>query len=221
MSFLWTNIKDVWFSLTKRGLVLTVKTIYAELRFDKKHGVDTSRRSGDQSDVEQRLKTTAVRHQGSNSVFFNLVFSKLNLDFANSVFIDFGSGKGRALVLAAEYGFKKIIGVEASEKLCRAAEENLARRRTITKKTINYDIINSDARAYKVEPEINVFYFFDPFHMSVFREVMDNIGKSLQSNPRKIWVVYLHPRGEDEILSPKYKLVDSKAHCYTVWTNTP
>ncbi|MBZ5489392.1 MAG: class I SAM-dependent methyltransferase [Acidobacteriia bacterium] len=40
-------------------------------------------------------------------------------------FIDLGSGKGRALLMAAQYGFKRIIGVEFMPELHRVAQENI------------------------------------------------------------------------------------------------
>ena len=42
-------------------------------------------------------------------------------------FVDVGAGKGRALLLAAELPFRKIIGVELNEELTRIAQKNVAR----------------------------------------------------------------------------------------------
>ncbi len=41
-------------------------------------------------------------------------------------FIDLGSGKGRVLLMASEYPFQKIIGVEFMPELHRAAQKNIA-----------------------------------------------------------------------------------------------
>jgi len=48
---------------------------------------------------------------------FLAMVSSLNLRFEDFTFIDFGSAKGRALLLASEFPFKKIIGVDFSPKL--------------------------------------------------------------------------------------------------------
>jgi len=41
----------------------------------------------------------------------------LDVDHANFTFIDFGSGKGRVLLLAARYPFKEVVGIEFSKEL--------------------------------------------------------------------------------------------------------
>jgi predicted RNA methylase len=42
-----------------------------------------------------------------------------------TTFVDIGSGKGRALIIAAEYAFKRIIGVEYSPSLATICRRNL------------------------------------------------------------------------------------------------
>src|SRR5207245_5268496 len=39
-------------------------------------------------------------------------------------FVDFGCGKGRALVLAAEHGFRRVLGIECDAQLFAAAQRN-------------------------------------------------------------------------------------------------
>ena len=48
-------------------------------------------------------------------------FMKLVPLLPASVFVDFGCGKGRVMLLAARHGFKRVIGVEFSPELCQAA----------------------------------------------------------------------------------------------------
>jgi SAM-dependent methyltransferase len=49
---------------------------------------------------------------------------RIDIDFEQFTFIDFGSGKGRSLLVAAEYPFDQIIGVEYSHRLSEVAEKN-------------------------------------------------------------------------------------------------
>ena len=58
------------------------------------------------------------------STFFKLL-RHLDVDYARFTFIDFGCGKGKVLLLAAELPFQRIIGIEFSPALARVAEENL------------------------------------------------------------------------------------------------
>ncbi|MBF0371547.1 MAG: hypothetical protein HQL52_19080 [Magnetococcales bacterium] len=50
------NIKDIAFSINKRGFPTTLKTIHAELVFDRRHGTQTQRRPADQRDVDPAIK---------------------------------------------------------------------------------------------------------------------------------------------------------------------
>ena len=55
------------------------------------------------------------------------MMSSLKLDFQEFTFIDIGSGKGRVLMMAADYPFRRILGIELLPDLHRAAQENLNR----------------------------------------------------------------------------------------------
>ena len=50
----------------------------------------------------------------------------LHLDFQDFNFVDIGSGKGRALLLASDYPFREIIGIELSPELDRVAQGEVA-----------------------------------------------------------------------------------------------
>jgi SAM-dependent methyltransferase len=108
------------------------------------------------------------------------------------VFLDYGSGKGRALVMAAHYPFRRIIGVEISAELNAAARANLDRcaPRLMCK---DIDLWTGSAAEYPVPPEANVIFFYNPFHGSVLRQVLANLRASLDAHPRRLTVVYNNP----------------------------
>jgi tRNA G46 methylase TrmB len=88
-------------------------------RFDEQAGVYTTGRVtleelGLSPDCSVRYKATPIN-------FFHAAVAKLSLDYPRTVFIDFGSGKGRVLLLASHYPLRSIIGVEISEALCQIA----------------------------------------------------------------------------------------------------
>jgi len=58
---------------------------------------------------------------------FSGILAGVTIKFEDFVFIDFGSGKGRALLLASEFPFKRIVGVEFSPELHAAAVDNIRR----------------------------------------------------------------------------------------------
>ena len=53
--------------------------------------------------------------------------ARLDVDHSEFTFVDYGLGKGRVLMLATEYPFKRIVGVEFSESLDRTARQNLTK----------------------------------------------------------------------------------------------
>src|SRR5690349_8562835 len=96
-------------------------------RFDRRNGVCTT---GKVSLQELGLTgERSVRYEATPIRFFHSVIARLNIDYQSTVFIDFGSGKGRMLLLASHYPFRAIIGVEISRALCQIAIANSERYR--------------------------------------------------------------------------------------------
>ena len=56
---------------------------------------------------------------------FNEIVRQLGIEYQHFTFVDFGSGLGRAVLLASEFPFKKVIGVELSPQLTRIAFANV------------------------------------------------------------------------------------------------
>ena len=91
------------------------------------------------------------------------------------VFVDFGCGKGRILLAAAQFGFKRIEGVEFASNLCRIAERNVALYKTRTGLQTEFRIVASDAGKYEIPDDVDCFYFCNPFGEDVMRNTMRNI----------------------------------------------
>jgi SAM-dependent methyltransferase len=109
------------------------------------------------------------------------------------LFIDFGSGKGRALLLAAEHPFGKITGVEFSSELNKIAQRNIERYKKSANSTRDIESICIDATAYPIPKEKSVCYFFNPFNEVVLAKVLGNIQKSIIEHPRTVYISYCNP----------------------------
>lgn len=105
-------------------------------------------------------------------------------------FIDFGCGKGRAVAAAATYPFRRVIGIDLSEQLIAAAENNI--KRLQHKRANRIDLYNIDATKYVLPDEVNVVYFFNPFQGEVLQTVIKNIYASLLRSPRQIYIIYFN-----------------------------
>lgn len=125
-------------------------------------------------------------------------------------FVDFGCGKGRALVLALEYGFEQVRGIEYAAELHQHAERVLARNGHRAGRR-QADVLLADAGRYRVDPLDRVFYLFNPFDAEVLAEVLDNLHTSLVSDPRDAWLVYANPEHRHLIdRSPVWSLVGER-----------
>ena len=107
----------------------------------------------------------------------------------HSVFVDYGAGKGRAMILAAECGFHKAKGLEFSPSLYKTAQKNIQMYIEKTNKDC-FELINTDVLNYEVKKEDNFFYFFHPFNELILTKCLKNIYLSLQNNPRQVFLIY-------------------------------
>lgn len=167
---------------------------YWDRNFDRKYNLDTSSHAyswdlslqteGDDIGEDEPL------YLPTSSLAFWAIFCKLPRDFSEFAFVDYGSGKGRTLLLASNYNFKEIIGVEFADQLHLAAEDNIAKWKGEKQRCSNIQSKHADATLYDIPDDKCVLYFFHPFEDMVMRKVMTRINKSYLRNPRKMYVVY-------------------------------
>ena len=108
-----------------------------------------------------------------------------------SVFLDYGCGRGRALVAASTLPFAKVIGVEIVPELLSEAAANLERAAPRLR-CRTHELINADAAAYVPPSEVDCIYFFNPFRGEVLAAAIRNIETSLRRSPRPLTIVYLN-----------------------------
>ena len=70
-------------------------------------------------------------YQPTSPKIATAILSRLELDYPQYTFIDFGSGKGRVLLIASGFPFKAVIGVEFAEELHRVASRERASKYTV------------------------------------------------------------------------------------------
>lgn len=161
---------------------------YLDRRFDRQYGVDTA---GIDWIPEVGLESANAYSPVPRSIFRH-VMRQLPIDHHRFVFVDYGCGKAKTLLLAAEWPFKQAVGVEISPKLAQVGQENL-RNFTGERKCREFRIVCADAAQFGVPSEPAVLYFYDPFKQDVMASVLDNIRRSLADAPRELYIVYLDP----------------------------
>ena len=108
-------------------------------------------------------------------------------------FVDLGCGKGRALVVASERPFRRIIGVEIAAELAGAAAANAKAIRTRYPARPEIEVLQADAATFVLPPGPLVLFLYQPFEMPVMRAVAASLAKSLAASPRPAIVIYVFP----------------------------
>jgi SAM-dependent methyltransferase len=118
-------------------------------------------------------------------------------------FVDVGAGKGRAILLASELPFRKIIGVELNEELARLAQENaerwnqVARPRTPTK----IRMVHGDALEFRWPRTPLLVYMYNPFACSLVARLASKLAAAGRSGSNLVDVFYVNPTCTETLTS--------------------
>lgn len=160
--------------------------------FDLEFGVDTVSLTGGGEVVGDGALGNP--HEPIDTVDFAGLIALLPPPLEPFAFFDFGSGQGRALMLAAQFPFARIVGLEHDRALHESAERNLARYRRRAKRLIRCTDVRSvwaDAALWPIPPVPAVFYFCEPFQAPLMRLVIGRVLDSLHAAPRPAYVLYV------------------------------
>ncbi|HLQ38767.1 MAG TPA: methyltransferase domain-containing protein [Planctomycetota bacterium] len=200
LSNAWTRLRQ---GLAQNGVRKTVHGIACKLDdlwFDLRHGTDTAGRVVlDALEIRSDNKSRGVNYTPTHASAFRGLIGALSLP-SDSVLVDLGCGKGKILLLACQYRFKRIVGVEFSGELCAVARRNVALFKQRAALASDIEIIEHDAADYAIANDDNVIFMFNPFDAVVLGQVMKNILASLERRDRRIWIVYNYPVCRDVIL---------------------
>jgi SAM-dependent methyltransferase len=96
---------------------------------------------------------------------------------AGSTFVDAGAGMGRAVMLAAEYPFAQIVGIEISPALLAVATDNLAKARLPKRHCADVRLVRGDARRYRFPPGDLVVFLYNPFDGEALDALLDRLAE--------------------------------------------
>lgn len=190
------NVRMVFRNISKVGFIRTIQFVLSDLMFDYKYKVETINTIMlDELDIASPNKAHGRYYEGTNAYLFRKAFAHIKTDPLTSCCVDFGSGKGKVMLLMAERGFRKVIGVEFSKELVEVCRRNLENFKRKTKSRTEFEVIHMDAAEYAIPPEANLLFFSNPFDETLIEKVIENILRSLDKYPREIVVVHLFPQG--------------------------
>jgi SAM-dependent methyltransferase len=113
-----------------------------------------------------------------------------------ATFVDVGAGMGRALMLAARYDFRQVIGIEISPALHAIACDNFAGPRPPAERCRDVRLVRADAASYRFPSGPLVAYLYNPFDAALLAKVLDRLATG---PPRDLAVLYHTPVHRDVI----------------------
>jgi hypothetical protein len=165
---------------------------YVDAGFDRRHGVETSGKlSLAHLSISSPHVAEATWYEPVPTVGFRRLMKSLEIEHSQYTFIDYGSGKGRAMFLASDYPFKEIIGIEFSAELHAIAQRNTEQYRSPRQRTRQIRSVCTDAVDFTLPPVKSVLFFYSPFKASIFEKILANIRVSLADHPRSLYLVFI------------------------------
>ena len=112
-------------------------------------------------------------------------------------FYDLGCGKGRPLLIATEFGFASITGVELSPAVAAIARRNAAVfARSFPERTAVH-IETGDATTPAFPPQPLAIFLYNSFERSLVQRLLTTLTASLHATPREAYFIYYNPTNAD------------------------
>lgn len=106
-------------------------------------------------------------------------------------FLDFGCGKGRALIVASELPFRRVMGVEIDAALCRISLANAAAIQTKFPTRPRIEVFEGDVTLMVLPPGNLVVFIYHAFGLALFERLVERLMTAAES--RLLFVIYQNP----------------------------
>ena len=181
---------------------LAVKDGFMRHPFDLEFGVRTS------GLVAGRNLKSGHRSDRHNTAYFGVapsVFREMIVRWRRSkpaaaidqfTFVDLGAGMGRALLLAAEFPFRAVVGVELNSTLARIGRRNMALWRVAGRVRASMRMVCRDAVEFRLSAGPCVVFLFNPFGAPVLRRLLAEWTRSFIGRERQLDILYVNNEQE-------------------------
>lgn len=161
-------------------------------------------RGGDDSGPQQRVNNLrpthlgaaaaaeGIRYQGASPQLVRGLLASLPSNARRATFLDYGCGKGRVLILAAEAGFQRLAGVDCAQDLLRLCDLNL-QRAGVRRLGASWTLHSLDATHLTPPPGPLVAFLYNPFRGETLRRVLGRLREHALLGQEPLWVVYANP----------------------------
>ena len=115
-------------------------------------------------------------------------------------FVDLGSGKGKALLIAGMLAYQRVVGVEIDSELAVEARRNVENFRH-RKRAGVIESVTASVVDWRIPDDSSIVFMQNPFFGETFKEAMANVFSSYDRNPREMHIVYMFPWEHEWLLS--------------------
>ena len=180
-------------SLSSRRRREKLDELRSQQQFDREFKVDTA---GIVLLTDMKVIGPNLDHghyyAGTDPKVFQRVMQQLPINHADFTFIDYGSGKGKALLLASLWNFMAVVGVEFAKTLHEIALLNCENFVHPDKKCQNIQPLHIDATQFDLPLTPLLLYFYNPLSEAEMLAVLKKIEMSLIYYPRDVWICYTY-----------------------------
>jgi hypothetical protein len=161
--------------------------------FDRSHGTDTSGFvASEDLAVSEHSSDRSFVYGGSQPGVVRSALATLPSP-ETFTFVDLGTGKGRPLLVASEFPFRDIIGIELSPSLAGIAQKNAAIMEKRFPGRTRVRVEQGDAGAFRFPPGNIVLFLYHPFGEEIVARVVAGLEAALAAGRITIFVVYNNP----------------------------
>jgi amino acid adenylation domain-containing protein len=140
--------------------------------------------------------------------------------YQDYTFIDIGSGMGRNLLLASDYPFAKIIGVEISSYLNQLAQSNIDVYQSDKQECFDISLVEMDALDFQFPKTSMVLYFYWPFPEEVSDQFIKNLEMVIANEDAHVVLIFLNGLFPAVERSPYFAQEESKETTDMTGANT-
>ena len=194
------RLEGVVVSLKKNGFSSTFQKIREHLVYKIK-GIDfTSQNISDLTKIGEHKKEGTALISSSKDFLIKLIRDlekTIEKPIKKSIFIDYGSGKGSAIIHAKKMGFDQTIGIEFAKELHEIAVDNIQKFNLK-----NVQSLYADASSYPPPQDVSIIYFNNPFSEVVMKKVIQNILNEKKNFTNDVYIIY--GSASTELLKEKF-----------------
>jgi SAM-dependent methyltransferase len=166
--------------------------VVADYWFDWRYGTDTITTSRlDSLTISAESREHGTSYEGIRVMPARRIIPHLKgMVPGAGVFVDLGCGKGKALMVAAQFGVAKVRGVEFARELCESAIKNWQSFHVRARcRAEACEIVEGDVTSYNYAADETIYFINNPFDEIILAKVMERISDSVRAHPRRVLVV--------------------------------